>query len=231
MNQIACHRRQSIIVALSPVVLDSNVMAIDITGLPESFQKRRQGPRIILRGGSIEKSDDRHCRLLRVSHGRPSGGSANYSSNEIASSHCMPQGPKTAATMTSNKRLQQEFVIGETGFKSQFYIMDVRFGPSTACTAVKCITIRSPRRRGRRALAAPRGRGPWRPCCDQNLALDVIDHSGGRPRIDTTYLSLGAVGVCSLIATPAVFVRHNERRADARLFSPAWARTRNIMAS
>ena len=69
MNQIACHRRQSIIVALSPVVLDSNVMAIDITGLPESFQERRQGPRIILRRGSIEKSDDRHCRLLRVSHG------------------------------------------------------------------------------------------------------------------------------------------------------------------
>jgi len=143
MNQIACHRRQSIIVALSPVVLDSNVMAIDITGLPESFQKRRQGPRIILRGGSIEKSDDRHCRLLRVSHGRPSGGSANYSSNEIASSHCMPQGPKTAATMTSNKRLQQEFVIGETGFESQFYIMDVRFGPSTACTAVNHYSITS----------------------------------------------------------------------------------------
>ena len=131
MNQIACHRRQSIIVALSPVVLDSNVMAIDITGLPESFKKRRQGPRIILRRGSIEKSDDRHCRLLSVSHGRPSGGSATYSSNEIASSHCMPQGPKTAATMTSNKRLQQEFVIGETGFESQFYIMDVRFGTTS----------------------------------------------------------------------------------------------------
>src|SRR6516165_5305815 len=61
--------------------------------------------------------------------------------------------------------------------------------------------------------------------------VGVIEHSGGRPRIDTTYLSLGAVGVCNLIATPAVFVRHNERRADARLFSPAWARTRNIMAS
>ena len=42
----------------------------------------------------------------------------------------------------------------------------------------------------------------------QNLALDVIDHSGGRPRIDLTYLPLGAVGVCSLVATPAEFVRH-----------------------
>jgi AraC-like DNA-binding protein len=41
----------------------------------------------------------------------------------------------------------------------------------------------------------------------QNLALDVIDHSGGRPRIDVTYLPLGGVGVCSLVATPAEFVR------------------------
>jgi len=42
----------------------------------------------------------------------------------------------------------------------------------------------------------------------QNLALDVIDHSGGRPRIDVTYLPLGAVGVCGLVATPAEFIRH-----------------------
>src|SRR5215510_429336 len=41
----------------------------------------------------------------------------------------------------------------------------------------------------------------------QNLALDVIDHSGGRPRIDVTYLPLGAVGVCSIVATPAEFIR------------------------
>jgi AraC-like DNA-binding protein len=42
----------------------------------------------------------------------------------------------------------------------------------------------------------------------QILSLDVIDHSGGRPRIDVTYLPLGGVGVCSLVATPAEFVRH-----------------------
>src|SRR5215467_3374725 len=42
----------------------------------------------------------------------------------------------------------------------------------------------------------------------QNLALDVIDHSGGRPRIDVTYLPLGAVGVCRLVTTPAEFIRH-----------------------
>jgi AraC-like DNA-binding protein len=42
----------------------------------------------------------------------------------------------------------------------------------------------------------------------QNLALDAIDHSGGRPRIDVTYLPLGAVGVCSLVVTPAELIRH-----------------------
>ena len=41
----------------------------------------------------------------------------------------------------------------------------------------------------------------------QNLALDVIDHSGGRPRIDITYLPLGAVGVCSIVSTSAEFIR------------------------
>jgi AraC-like DNA-binding protein len=40
-----------------------------------------------------------------------------------------------------------------------------------------------------------------------NLALDVIDHSGGRPRIGVTYLPLGGVGVCRLVATPAEFIR------------------------
>ena len=48
-----------------------------------------------------------------------------------------------------------------------------------------------------------------------NLALDVIDHSGGRPRIDVTYLPLGGVGVCSLVATPAEFVRHKHHLKDS----------------
>lgn len=50
----------------------------------------------------------------------------------------------------------------------------------------------------------------------QNLALDVIDHSGGRPRIDVTYLPLGAVGVCSLVATPAEFIRHQHHLKNSR---------------
>jgi AraC-like DNA-binding protein len=50
----------------------------------------------------------------------------------------------------------------------------------------------------------------------QNLALDVIDHSGGRPRIDVSYLPLGAVGVCSVAATPVEFIRHSHHLKDSR---------------
>jgi AraC-like DNA-binding protein len=50
----------------------------------------------------------------------------------------------------------------------------------------------------------------------QNLALDVIDHSGGRPRVDVTYLPLGAVGVCSLITTPAEFIRCKHHLKNSR---------------
>lgn len=50
----------------------------------------------------------------------------------------------------------------------------------------------------------------------QNLALDVIDHSGGRPRIDVTYLALGTVGVCSLVTTPAEFIRDKHHLKNAR---------------
>ncbi|MGJ4946485.1 AraC family transcriptional regulator [Bradyrhizobium sp. HKCCYLS1011] len=47
-----------------------------------------------------------------------------------------------------------------------------------------------------------------------NLTLDVIDHSGGRPRIDVTYLSLGAIGVCSIVTTPVEFIRYRQDSRD-----------------
>jgi AraC-like DNA-binding protein len=49
-----------------------------------------------------------------------------------------------------------------------------------------------------------------------NLALDVIDHSGGHPHIDVTYLPLGPVGLCRLVTTPAEFIRHKHHLKDSR---------------
>jgi hypothetical protein len=40
------------------------------------------------------------------------------------------------------------------------------------------------------------------------LMMDVIDHSGGRPRIEVTFMPLGPAAVGTLAATPAEFLRH-----------------------
>jgi hypothetical protein len=37
------------------------------------------------------------------------------------------------------------------------------------------------------------------------LAIDVIDHSGGRPHIEVTFLPLGPVAVGTHVSTPAEF--------------------------
>jgi hypothetical protein len=48
----------------------------------------------------------------------------------------------------------------------------------------------------------------------QHLAMDVIDHSGGRPRADVTLMPLGPVGFCSLDAAPAEFIREIRHLRD-----------------
>ena len=47
------------------------------------------------------------------------------------------------------------------------------------------------------------------------LAMDVIDQSGGCPRIDLTFMPLGPVAVGALAATPAEFIRHEHHLKDS----------------
>src|SRR5262249_20577079 len=50
----------------------------------------------------------------------------------------------------------------------------------------------------------------------QNLALDVIVHSGGPPRTDVPDLPLGPAGVCGLGGRPAEFIRHKHPLKNSR---------------
>jgi AraC-like DNA-binding protein len=47
------------------------------------------------------------------------------------------------------------------------------------------------------------------------LAMDVIDHSDGRPRIDLTLTAFGPTAVGALIATPMEFIRHKYHLKDS----------------
>lgn len=48
------------------------------------------------------------------------------------------------------------------------------------------------------------------------LAMDVIDHSGGRPRIDFTVMSLGPITFSTSTATPIEFVREKHHVKDGK---------------
>src|SRR5260370_25641660 len=46
------------------------------------------------------------------------------------------------------------------------------------------------------------------------LTMDVIDHRGGRPRADLTFMPLGPVAVGTLVSAPAEFIRHKHHLKD-----------------
>jgi AraC-like DNA-binding protein len=46
------------------------------------------------------------------------------------------------------------------------------------------------------------------------LTMDIVDHSGGRPRADLTLLSLGPAMVAALVCTPAEFIRNKHHVKD-----------------
>src|SRR5262249_53759830 len=70
-DQIGHQCRQSIVLPLHPVVVDSYVLAFDVAGLAEAFAERAQ----IARGGigrkASNKPDHRLRRLLRARRKRP----------------------------------------------------------------------------------------------------------------------------------------------------------------
>jgi AraC-like DNA-binding protein len=48
----------------------------------------------------------------------------------------------------------------------------------------------------------------------QVLIMDVVDHSGGRPRFDISYMALGQVAACALVATPGELIRDKRHIKD-----------------
>ena len=69
-HEIGHQRRQAIILALQPMVLHRDVLALDVAGFVEAFAKRG-GKGSASDDPALTKSDDRHRRLLRVRRERP----------------------------------------------------------------------------------------------------------------------------------------------------------------
>src|SRR5215831_4669505 len=70
-NEVGRLRRQSLVPAFRPAILDRQVLAVYVAGFPQSLAKRGCVESIPLRRCAVEESDCRHCRLLRARRERP----------------------------------------------------------------------------------------------------------------------------------------------------------------
>ena len=112
-EQVGRQLRHEIVLSLGPAEVDEDILPLYIAGLPQSLAKR--GNQVRERSGrpAVQKPNDR--LLLRTRRDRPSGHAAEKG-DEIASSHCRPQGrgPRKDRVNVGlrNSRSNQEIVTG-----------------------------------------------------------------------------------------------------------------------
>src|SRR5262245_38112419 len=86
MNEVRRLRRQSLVSAFRPAILDRHVLAVYVAGLLQSLAKRDCVKRIPLRRCAVEESDHRHRRLLCPRRLRPRSRAAEQR-DELAPFH------------------------------------------------------------------------------------------------------------------------------------------------
>ena len=90
-DEVGHERRQAIVLALQPVVLDRHVLALDVAGFVEAFTERSGKARGGLGRPAADEADHRHRRLLRARRERPRRRRAAEQRDELASPHIRTQ--------------------------------------------------------------------------------------------------------------------------------------------
>src|SRR5262249_52783362 len=86
-DEVGHERRQAIVFALQPVVLDHDVLALDVAGFVEGFAEGSAKAIGLLGRSGADKADDRHRSLLRAHRERPRCCHATEKRDELASPH------------------------------------------------------------------------------------------------------------------------------------------------
>src|SRR5262249_15595861 len=105
-NQIGDQCRQPIILALQPVVLDSDVLPFAVTGFLETFTERGHISRTDFRSPRVKKRDHRHRRLLRARRQRPCSCAAEKH-DELAALHSITSSAR-ASTVWQYTKAEQD---------------------------------------------------------------------------------------------------------------------------
>src|SRR5262249_27420120 len=69
--QIGCEVGQSVVLVLSPAILDRHILALDVAGFTNALPECGQIACTISKRRAAEQSYHRHCRLLRARRERP----------------------------------------------------------------------------------------------------------------------------------------------------------------
>src|SRR5260370_7538817 len=109
VDQLSRQQRQTIVLALRPLGLDHDILALDKAGVSQAFTETGQRSCRGCGRGSTEYSNDRECRLLRARRKRPRS-RTTQNAEETASPHGRHQVRELAAY-----RLSPVFDRPETG--------------------------------------------------------------------------------------------------------------------
>ena len=90
-DQIGHQRRQAIVLALQPMVLNRHVLTFDVAGFVEAFAERGHKACGTIGRPVSDKPDHRQCWLLRSCRKRPSNRRAADKRDKIASPHIRSQ--------------------------------------------------------------------------------------------------------------------------------------------
>src|SRR5438034_10557265 len=126
-NQLGRQRRQPIVSALRPAVLDRNVLTLDEAGFLQSLAECAQAPfHDGFRRCGAEEPDHRHRRLLRPCRERPRGCGAAEQRNEFAAPHsitssarcCKNHGTSSPSAVAVLRLMTRSNLVGCTTGKS-----------------------------------------------------------------------------------------------------------------
>src|SRR5262249_50258193 len=86
-DEIGHKGRQTVVLALQPVVLHCHVLALDVADFAEALPKRRRAGRGGIGRHEVNEANDRHRGLLRVHYKRPRSPCAAKQHDEVAAPH------------------------------------------------------------------------------------------------------------------------------------------------
>src|SRR5262245_40373717 len=136
-DQLGCHLCQTIEMILRPSVDDRHIPALCKSDLFQTLAEGTEAARHGLRWSTVEKTDDRHHRLLRLRRERPCGCGAAHEPDEIAPSHSIT----SSAMATSDGGTVRPSVLAVSPLITNSNLVDCTTGMSAGFAPLRMLPV------------------------------------------------------------------------------------------